>query len=158
MGVSELVIGLTIVAAGTSMPEVATSIVAALRGQRDIAIGNVVGSNIFNLLGVLGVSAMVADTGVAVPGAALGFDIPVMFGVALACLPIFFTGGRISRTEAALLLGYYVAYIAFLILASLEHAALPTWRIAMLGFVMPLTAVGIGVSVWTWARRKRHQP
>jgi len=51
-----------------------------------------------------------------------------------------------------------VAYIAFLILASLEHAALPTWRIAMLGFVMPLTAVGIGVSVWTWARRKRHQP
>jgi cation:H+ antiporter len=83
MGVSELVIGLTIVAAGTSMPEVATSIMAAIRGERDIAVGNVIGSNIFNILGVLGISSVVSSDGIRVSAAALQMDIPVM--VAVAC-------------------------------------------------------------------------
>ena len=96
-GVSELVIGLTIVAAGTSLPELATSIVAAIRGERDIAVGNVVGSNIFNLLGVLGLAAVVAPNGIAVAGQAAQFDIPVMVAVAVACLPVFFTGHLIAR-------------------------------------------------------------
>jgi cation:H+ antiporter len=117
-GVSQLVIGLTIVAAGTSLPELATSVVASLRGQRDIAVGNVVGSNIFNILAVLGLSAMVSPGGVQVSLAALRFDFPVMLVTALACLPIFFTGGVIARWEGALFLGYYVAYTGYLVLAS----------------------------------------
>jgi len=111
LGVSELVIGLTIVAAGTSLPETATSIVAAIRGQRDIAVGNVVGSNIFNLLAVLGAAAAIAPAGIAVAASALRFDMVVMVLVALACGPIFLTGKRIDRVEGALLLAGYGAYI-----------------------------------------------
>ena len=115
MGVSELVIGLTIVAAGTSMPEVATSIIATVRGERDIAVGNVVGSNIYNILAVLGFAALLSPSGVAVAPAALDFDIPVMLAVAGACLPIFFTGHLIARWEGWLFFGYYVAYTLFLV-------------------------------------------
>ena len=92
LGVSELVIGLTIVAAGTSLPEVATSILAAFRGERDIAVGNVVGSNIFNILAVLGLSGLVAPAGCPSTAALLRFDLPVMIAVAVACLPIFASG------------------------------------------------------------------
>jgi len=87
LGVGELVIGLTIVAAGTSLPEVATSVVASIRGERDIAVGNVVGSNIFNILCVLGASAAASKTGIAVTTSVLKFDIPVMTAAAVACLP-----------------------------------------------------------------------
>lgn len=141
LGVSELVIGLTIVAAGTSLPEVVTSVIAAIRGERDIAVGNVVGSNIFNIMGVLGLASMVAPAGIEVSTAMIGFDIPVMIGVALACLPIFFTGGVISRKEGVLLLGYYVAYTSYLVLAVSHHDALPRFSAVMLTFVIPLTGV-----------------
>src|SRR5690606_37605831 len=87
LGVSDLVIGLTLVAAGTSMPELATSVVASLRGERDIAVGNVVGSNLFNILAVLGMTGLVAPDGVAVAETAQRVDIPVMIAVALACFP-----------------------------------------------------------------------
>ncbi|WP_397607649.1 calcium/sodium antiporter [Silanimonas sp.] len=141
MGVSELVIGLTIVAAGTSMPEVATSVTAAIRGQRDIAVGNVVGSNIFNILAVLGLTAMVAPGGLPVSQAALNFDYPVMMAVAVACLPIFFVGYTIQRWEGALFLGYYVAYTVYLVFAATEHDALPVFSQAMMWFVVPLTVI-----------------
>ena len=101
LGISELVVGLTIVAAGTSAPEVATSIMATLRGERDIAVGNVVGSNTFNILGVLGASSLVAQTPIGVAPSVLNFDLPVMTAVAVATLPIFFTGRRIARWEGA---------------------------------------------------------
>ncbi|WP_397572686.1 calcium/sodium antiporter [Silanimonas sp.] len=141
MGVSELVIGLTIVAAGTSMPEVATSVTAAIRGQRDIAVGNVVGSNIFNILAVLGLTAMVAPAGLPVSDAAIRFDFPVMMAVAVACLPIFFVGYTIQRWEGALFLGYYVAYTVYLVFAATEHDALPVFSQAMMWFVVPLTVI-----------------
>ncbi|MEZ6193703.1 MAG: calcium/sodium antiporter [Phycisphaerales bacterium] len=155
LGASDLLIGLTIIAAGTSMPEVATSIMASIRGQRDIAIGNVVGSNIFNLLCVLGATATIAPDGVPVAPAALRFDIPVMAAVALACLPIFFTGGRIARWEAALFLAYYAAYIVFLVLTATRHAALDNFSAAVLWFAVPLTVLGIGISVLASLRAKR---
>lgn len=145
LGVSELVIGLTIVAAGTSLPEVATSIIASIRGERDIAVGNVVGSNIFNILGVLGLSSIVAPDGIHVSPAALRFDIPVMIAVAVACLPIFFTGNVIARWEGALFLGYYAAYTLYLVLAAAQHAALPAFSLAMIWFVMPLTVLTLVV-------------
>lgn len=139
--VSELVIGLTIVALGTSMPEVATSIVAALKGERDIAVGNVVGSNIFNLVSVLGLSSLVAPAGIEVSDAALRFDIPVMIAVAVACLPIFFTGYRISRLNGAAFLFFYAAYLVYLILTATQHEAVGTLRVAMLYFILPITAL-----------------
>lgn len=117
-GVSELVIGLTIVAAGTSLPEVVTSVVASVRGERDIAVGNVVGSNLFNLACVLGISAMVSRDGVAVSANAIWFDMPVMVLVAAACLPIFFTGNRISRAEGVLFLVGFVLYTTYLIMVA----------------------------------------
>jgi cation:H+ antiporter len=88
LGVSELIIGLTIVAAGTSLPEVATSVIASIRGQRDIAVGNVVGSNIFNILAVLGLSSLVSPESINVAASALRFDIPVMLGKGSCFLPI----------------------------------------------------------------------
>ncbi len=99
LGVSELVIGLTIVAVGTSLPELVTSVVASLRGQRDIAVDNVVGSNLFNILAALGLGALAAPGGIAVADQVLRLDLPIMIATALACLPVFFTGGRISRLE-----------------------------------------------------------
>jgi len=148
LGVSELVIGLTIVAVGTSLPEVATSILAAMRGERDIAVGNVVGSNIFNILAVLGLGSVVAPNGVRVSPGALTFDIPVMIAVAVAALPIFFTGYLIGRWKGALLFGYYVAYTAWLVLDAAGHPFLSQFGVAMKWFVLPLTAItliGIGV-------------
>jgi cation:H+ antiporter len=143
-GLSELVIGLTIVAAGTSLPEVATSVVAAIRGERDIAVGNVVGSNLYNILCILGVAGLVAPQGIAVSSAAFRFDIPVMIAVAVACLPIFFTGYRIARWEGYVLLGYYVAYVAYLLLSvRRDDPTLPVFSAAMLWFVLPLTAYGL---------------
>ncbi len=151
-GVSELLIGLTIVAIGTSLPEVATTLAAAARGQRDIAVGNVVGSCTFNIISVLGISSVVSREGILVSAQALQFDIPVMIGVAVACLPVFYTGGTISRWEGALFLGYYVAYTGYLILYATGHGALPLFHNAMLWFVIPLTAVTLIAHSWYWRR------
>lgn len=109
-GLSELVIGLTIVAVGTSLPEIATSVMASLRGEREIAVGNVVGSNVYNIACVLGLSGMIGQGGVSVSAAALSVDIPVMVLVAIVCLPVFFTGQQISRWEGAGFLTSYIAY------------------------------------------------
>ena len=148
-GVSDAVIGLTIVAAGTSLPEVAASVAAALHGQRDIAIGNVVGSNIFNLAVILGLTALTAD-GVAVAPGLLRFDAVVMLAVAVACLPIFFTGHAIARWEGGLFLGYYAAYTLYLVLDATGHDYLAPFRDAMLYFAVPLTAVTLAV-LWAQA-------
>lgn len=153
LGVSELIIGLTIVAIGTSLPEVATSLVAAARGERDIAVGNVVGSCIFNILSVLGISALVAPAGLAVPSALLSFDLPVMVAVAVACLPIFARGASIERWEGGLFLFYYAAYTTYLVLAAQKHAALPAFSSAMQLFVIPLTILTLVVVFWrSWRR------
>ena len=145
-GVSDLVIGLTVVAVGTSMPEIATSLIAALRGQRDIAVGNVIGSNMFNLLAVLGAAGMVSTGGLSVPEAARNFDLWVMLAVAFACLPILLTGREIARWEGAIFLGYYAAYTLYLVLAAQQHDSLPAYSGVMLSYVMPLTVVTLAVS------------
>lgn len=149
LGVSDLIIGLTIVAAGTSMPEVATSIAAALKGERDIAVGNVVGSSTFNILGCVGLSALVSGTsGLVVPPSVLHFDIWVMTAVALACLPVFLSGREIARWEGGLFLLYYAAYVAYLILAAQQHDALGAFSSVMLSFVLPLTVVTLVVALF----------
>ncbi|MCD6665703.1 MAG: calcium/sodium antiporter [Hydrogenophaga sp.] len=146
LGVSDVVIGLTIVAAGTSMPEVATSVMAAFKGERDIAVGNVVGSNTFNILGCVGLSGIAAGSaGLGVPPSVLNFDIWVMLAVALACLPVFMTGREIARWEGGVFLLYYVAYVAYLILAAQAHDALGTFSAVMMGFVVPITVITLVV-------------
>ena len=147
LGVSELVIGLTVVAAGTSLPEVATSILAAIRGERDIAVGNVVGSNLFNILAVLGLGGLVAPAGVPVSPGALSFDFPVMIAVAVATLPVFLTGYTIARWEGIVFLGYYVAYTGYLVLQAAEHHLLGEFSAAMIWFVIPLTALTLLVGL-----------
>lgn len=154
LGASDLVIGLTVVAVGTSMPELATSVVAALRGERDIAVGNVVGSNLFNLLGVLGLTAAVSPSPIAISSAAQSFDLPVMTAVAVACLPVFFNGYAIRRWEGGLFVAYYVAYVTYLVLDATDHAALEPFTAAMTVFVLPLTAITLAVvAVRSWRRR-----
>jgi len=114
MGVSELVIGLTLVAAGTSLPELATSVVAAVRGQRDIAVGNVVGSNVFNILGVLGIAATLSPAPIVFSPQVLRVDLPVMLLVAIVAVPVFITGRIVSRPEGLLFVAGYVAYAIYL--------------------------------------------
>ena len=150
LGMSELIVGLTIVAMGTSLPEVATSVMAALRGERDIAVGNVVGSCIFNILAVLGISASIAPSELLVPPAMPAFDLPVMVAVAVACLPIFFTGHLIARWEGALFFAYYLAYTAYLILDASGHDAQIGFSAVLGGFVLPLTALTLLVLSWRY--------
>ena len=144
-GVSELLIGLTIVAFGTSLPELATSVVASFRGERDIAVGNVLGSNIFNILAVLGVAGTLSPGGIVVNESVISFDMLVAIAVAFACLPIFYSGKRIDRWEGLLFLFYYLAYNVYLILDALNHQILPLYTIIMLYIVLPLTMIALVV-------------
>jgi cation:H+ antiporter len=109
LGISEAVIGLTVVAAGTSMPELATSAIAALRRQGDVAIGNVLGSNIYNLLGIGGVTAVISPTDI--PREIVTFDSLVMLAASAVLLGMLYTGRRLSRGEGAALFAAYLAYL-----------------------------------------------
>jgi cation:H+ antiporter len=155
LGVSDLLIGLTIVSVGTSLPEIATTVVASLRGERDVAVGNVIGSNLFNIFFVLGLTAVLTSGGIPVARGALSFDLPVMIAVAVACLPVFFVGGRIARWEGAMFLGYYAAYTAWLALTASRHALRPAFGGAMMYFVIPLTAVTLLVLAFRTHRANR---
>jgi len=158
LGVAELLIGLTVIAVGTSLPELVTSLVAVVRNERDLAVGNVVGSNLFNILGVLGVTAVVTPNGVPVAPPALALDIPIMIAAAAACLPIFFTGHRIARWEGGLFFFYFLAYMAYLVLDSTAHAASEHFALVLLVFVMPLTLLTLilcSFRAWREGRRER---
>jgi cation:H+ antiporter len=113
-GVPERVIGLTLVAVGTSLPELASSLVAALRRETDIILGNVIGSNLFNLLAVLGTAAVVHP--IEVPAAGLRLDLLIMLGFALVLVPLMLLGRRLGRRDGALLLAAYLAYVLWLYL------------------------------------------
>lgn len=157
LGVSELIIGLTIVAVGTSLPEVATSVIAALKNESDIAVGNAVGSNIFNLLGVLGAGALFAPGGVAVSGTVLAFDFPAMIFVAMVALPVFYIDNRISRLEGALLLTYYGLYLARVIFSASQTSPLPVLNWILLIFV-PLTFIALLVGAIRSSRSAAARP
>jgi cation:H+ antiporter len=115
-GVSELVIGLTIVAAGTSLPEVAASVIAALRRHPDIALGNIVGSNIFNILSILGITALIQPIGL--PWETIQRDMLVMLAASVILWPFLFTGSRLGRREGAVFLVAYLAYVVYLIVSN----------------------------------------
>jgi len=139
--VSELVIGLSIVAVGTSLPELATSIVAGIKGKRDLAVGNLVGSNIFNILLVLGLCAALSPNGVDVEFRASHFDIILMIVVAFACLPIFASDYKINRWEGVLLFAYYIAYIVYLYLSYAVEVTSTIIEYPLIYWVIPLVVV-----------------
>ncbi|WP_369055668.1 calcium/sodium antiporter [Kineococcus terrestris] len=115
LGVSELAIGLTVVAVGTSLPEVVTSVLAAARGEHGIAVGNVLGSNLFNIGAVAGLTAVVAPDGLPVTVPSLQLDLPVMIAAAVLLLPLARTGGRITRLEGSLMLLAWAGYTTYLL-------------------------------------------
>lgn len=155
LGLSELIISLTIVAAGTSLPEVATSAIASMRGERDIAVGNIIGSNIFNILAVLGLSATVSPSGINVSPVALGFDIPVMLAVAVVCLPILFSGFLITRTEGFMLMAYYVIYVSYLVLSATHHDSFGLFNTVVIFFVIPVTILTLAFAVFQQFRLRK---
>lgn len=145
LGVSDTVIGLTIVAIGTSLPEVATSFLATIKGERDIAIGNVVGSNIYNVFAILGLSSMLTPSGLNVANDLLTFDLPLMLGTAVACLPIFIVGFRINRWEGYMFLGTYVLYTIYLILNATEHAYFENYKSGVIYLVGPILLLTLSI-------------
>ncbi len=160
LGVSDLAIGLTVVAAGTSLPEVATSVVATLRGERAIAVGNVVGSNLFNLLGVLGLAGALSAGGVPFAEEAVRFDLLVMALAALACWPLFRTHDQISRWEGGVLAAYYAAYVAWLVLASGAEAGTgPSFAKSMGNacyFMAPLMLIVVVTAAFHYVSKRKE--
>ncbi|RMV72381.1 K+-dependent Na+/Ca+ exchanger related-protein [Pseudomonas coronafaciens pv. atropurpurea] len=155
LGLSERIVGLTVIAIGTSLPALMTSLIAALRGERDIAVGNVIGSNLFNLLGVLGLTALVAPVPLTISPNALVFDLPVMLGVSLLCVPLFYSGYRIDRIEGLLLLALYLTYGLHILAISTGMALASRLEGGMLAFVLPVLGLIVAwrtVSAW----RRQH--
>lgn len=153
-GVNEAVIGLTIVAAGTSLPEVVTSMVATIRGERDIAVGNVVGSNIFNILCVLGISGLVSPTPLLAGAQLASFDIPVMLGVAVLCVPLFFVGAMLNRIEGFFFLALYTGYVWILIAMALSLGYLSTLQSVVFYGLLPIVVLYVLISfIQDWRKR-----
>ena len=111
LGVSDAFVGLTVVAIGTSAPELVTAVVASIRGERDIAVGNLFGSSVYNVLIILGLTIVASPGGLDVPPDLLRFDLPVMLAVSILCIPVFLTGHKVSRREGAMFLSLYAAYL-----------------------------------------------
>lgn len=155
LGVSDLVVGLTVVAVGTSLPEIAASVLASIRGQREIAVGNVVGSNILNLAIVLALTALVAPGGVAVPAEALRVDTPVMVLAALLCVPVFLRRREVTRGEGAFFVFLYALYTTWLALKAQSSPHLPLVESFALFAVAP--AVGATLIVWPVRRLRQRR-
>lgn len=147
VGVSDLVVGLTVVAAGTSLPELATSVLAAVRGERDIAVGNVVGSNLFNLTGVLGAAAVAAPDGLPVAGDVLAGAFPVTLLAMFVALPALATGLVVDRWEGGLLAVAYVAYVVSVVLTGAGSRAAPAVSVALLLGLALIAAVLVAVGL-----------
>lgn len=158
LGVSELVIGLTIIAVGTSLPEVATSIIASTKKKGDIAVGNAVGSNIFNILVVLGLGSAVSPSGIIVSPLAIQSDIPIMIAVAIICIPVFYTNYRIERWQGGILVLYYAAYTIYLYLSSTGNPALASFTTIMTILVLPVTGLIILGAAIRFFLQSRNSP
>ena len=145
LGISELVIGLTIVSIGTSLPEVATSVAAARKGNADIAVANVLGSNLYNMLLTLGLTLLISPHVLQVSAVAIHFDLPFMIIVTLICIPLFLGGYNLTRTDGSIFLFYYASYITFLVLDALSAPFKEYMAMAMYWVVSPITILYI---VW----------
>lgn len=157
-GVSELVIGLTIVAIGTSLPEIVVVLVAALKKERDIAVGSIIGSNILNLLAVLGVSGLFIPGAIPVQPVLIQFDLIVLIAASLLCIPIFYTGFRIARWEGGLFLFFYLAYLFYLYLSNTGHVWLEEFTYYMIYYILPVAGLSLLiVTALEWKKRSRFK-
>ncbi|MCP9886472.1 calcium/sodium antiporter [Cyanobium sp. ATX 6A2] len=157
LGVSTTVIGLTIVAAGTSMPELITSLVAAYRGKADLAIGNVIGSNLLNQLVILGLCAAVSGTrGLGVDPVLIQRDLPVMVLTTLACLPIFWTNGVITRLEGGVLVVLYAAYLVEKLLLNLGSGYTDEFQLIVVVGLLPAVLILLAWQVLAWLKLRRQ--
>ncbi len=154
LGLSERIIGLTVVAICTSLPELAAALIAALRGEREIAVGTVIGSNLFNLLAVLGLTALITPEPLSISPNALAFDLPVMLGVAVLSLPVFYSGYRITRAEGLVFLCLYLAYGLHVAAFTMGMPLAGRLERLMLFYVLPVLAV---VLLYTTVRAWRRQ-
>jgi cation:H+ antiporter len=154
LGLSERVIGLTVIAVATSLPALMTSLIAALRGERDIAVGNIIGSNLFNLLGVLGITSLIASAPLSISPNALDFDLPVMLGVAVLCLPLFYSGYRITRLEGLLLLVLYAVYGLHIVSFTTGMPLADRLERLMIHYALPVLGMAVLLStVRAWRRQ-----
>lgn len=154
LGLSERVIGLTVVAVCTSLPELAAALIAAIRGEREIAVGTVIGSNLLNLLGVLGLTALITPEPLTISPNALAFDLPVMLGVAALSLPVFYSGYRITRSEGLVFLCLYLVYGLHVAAFTMGMPLAGRLERLMLFYVLPVLAV---VLLYTTVRAWRRQ-
>lgn len=153
-GVGETVIGLTIVAAGTSLPEVAASVMATLKGERDIAIGNIIGSSTFNIFAILGFAPVLAGS-LPVPPEMLDVDFPVMLFAAIACFPHLVAGLVFNRLEGILFFLSYCGYTTYLVLSAMGSPHLHAVRQVFVTVVLPLLCLSILLILWTKMRMAR---
>ncbi len=154
LGLSERVIGLTVIGIATSLPALMTSLVAALRGERDIAVGNVIGSNLFNLLGVLGATALISPEPLSISPNALDFDFPVMLTAAVLTLPLFYSGYRLTRVEGLLMLVLYVIYGLHIVSFTTGMPLADRLERLMIHYALPVLALGIAFNtVRAWRRQ-----
>lgn len=141
LGISQLVIGLTIVSIGTSLPEVATSLTSARKGNADIAVANVMGSNLYNVLLTLGLTLVIAPNALEVSKDALSLDLPFMLAVSIVCIPIFIAGFNLTRTDGLIFLFYYVTYLAYLVMNSMGSAYAIYIEYVMIWAIVPATVM-----------------
>lgn len=141
LGLSELVIGLTIVSIGTSLPEVATSLSAARKGNADIAVANVLGSNLYNVLLTLGLTLIIAPNVLDVSAKAINLDLPFMVAVSIACIPIFIAGFNLTRMDGFIFLFYYASYLTYLVLDAVSSGIVPFIELGMLWVIVPATVL-----------------
>ena len=156
VGVPELIVGLTIVALGTSAPEITTSLLAAIRGDRNLAVGNALGSNIFNILLVLGLSGALSPNGIAFGDDAVRLDLPILVAAAIACVPIVFGDHILDRWEGLLFVAFYVIYLGFLALDGTDRLVTDPLTIVLAVFVIPLGLISLGVAI-AKVRKSRHR-
>ncbi len=158
IGVSELVIGLTVVAIGTSLPEIVVVMVAAIKKERDIAVGSIIGSNILNLLAVLGVSGLFIQGPIPVQDVLIRFDIPLLIVISILCVPIFYTGYRITRWEGGIFLFFYGSYLYYLYLSGTGHHLLELFTFLMSRWIIPMIILIIViVTIFEWKKRFRFR-
>ena len=154
LGISELVIGLTVLAVGTSLPEIAATLVAIRRNEHDLAVGNIMGSSIFNIVAVPATMTLVNAAPLPLSADAVRFDMPIMLLAIIACLPIFFSGHRISRSEGLLFLVYYAAYVLMLYVRSASDSPITTATLAWL--IAPVLAVTLSIVIYRAFVYRRH--
>ncbi len=153
LGLSQLVIGLTIVSIGTSLPEVATSIATIRKGNTDMAVANVLGSNLYNILLTLGLTIVIAPNVLDVSAAAIALDLPFMVAVSIVCIPVFVAGFDITKTDGSIFLFYYGSYLTYLVLEAVGSPLLPPIETVMIYAIVPATVIYV---VWRALNHRKN--